>query len=61
MSPMLGLQRTSGLRDLVAFEAIVEAIPVGRDQADGRLREVHRQDQRIGTGDGGEELSARQR
>src|SRR5262249_44036620 len=41
---------------LVSFEAIVEAVAVGLETAHGRVREVDRQDQRIGIGDGGKEF-----
>src|SRR6516162_10430494 len=49
------------MRDLLALEAIVESVAIRRDQAYRRLGEMHRQDQRVGAGDGGKKLSPRHR
>jgi type II secretory pathway component PulJ len=45
----------------IPLESIIEAVAIRGNEADGRRRKMDRQDQRVGTGDGGKELAPRDR
>src|SRR5581483_9668207 len=59
--PAMATRATVLLTRLISLEAIVETAAVRLQQADRRIREMDRQDQRVGVGDGGKEFPPRYR